>query len=825
MLELKNINKDYITKYLVVNAIKDFSIKFRKSEFVSILGPSGCGKTTLLNIIGGLDQYTSGDLIINDKSTKQYKSRDWDSYRNHTIGFVFQSYNLIMHLNVWENIELSLKLSGISKEKREEKVKLVLEKVGLADKANALPNELSGGQMQRVAIARALVNDPDILLADEPTGALDSETSVQVLELLKEISLDRLVIMVTHNPDLAYKYSTRIVKMLDGRLIEDSNPFEEEEEIVENSSNKTSMSFLTALKLSFKNMLTKKARTILIALAGSIGIIGIALILSMSHGFQKYIDDVQESSLAEYPLTIEKESVDYSFLTDLIRDIGEGKKDNVDHIEVRNILVSFSKGMQESSIRNDMRALKKFIDENEELQKLASTIRYKYNSSFYVFPGGDNPDPNVVYPLPAALSQMRRYITWEELIDSKSVIDNKYELLSGTLPQNSNDVVVVLNAKGEISDIALYMLGERTMNDLLSAFNGVSNDDDFPKEYDLNYFIGKKLRYISDSDLFELVEVDVENEETHEVTKEKRVKQVIDLTKLTQTTEDYQKIYEVIMSKARFLNICGVVKSKSTTTISASAFIGGATYSSGLRKDIVDYNVASDVVKAQFESKDVSLFDGKPFSENGLVSADVAYQMALEALGYADKDNPDKILIYASTFENKDKIISILEDYNKGKSENDKIKYTDDLSILMSSISEIINAVSYVLIAFVSVSLIVSSIMIGVITYISVLERTKEIGVLRSIGASKKDISRVFNAETLIIGFISGLMGVLISLVLLIPINIIIKSLTQIPNMGRLPFIGAIALVIISTLLTLIAGIIPSRIAAKKDPVKALRTD
>ena len=825
MLELKNINKDYITKYLVVNAIKDFSIKFRKSEFVSILGPSGCGKTTLLNIIGGLDQYTSGDLIINDKSTKQYKSRDWDSYRNHTIGFVFQSYNLIMHLNVWENIELSLKLSGISKEKREEKVKSVLEKVGLADKANALPNELSGGQMQRVAIARALVNDPDILLADEPTGALDSETSVQVLELLKEISLDRLVIMVTHNPDLAYKYSTRIVKMLDGRLIEDSNPFEEEEEIVENSSNKTSMSFLTALKLSFKNMLTKKARTILIALAGSIGIIGIALILSMSHGFQKYIDDVQESSLAEYPLTIEKESVDYSFLTDLIRDIGEGKKDNVDHIEVRNILVSFSKGMQESSIRNDMRALKKFIDENEELQKLASTIRYKYNSSFYVFPGGDNPDPNVVYPLPAALSQMRRYITWEELIDSKSVIDNKYELLSGTLPQNSNDVVVVLNAKGEISDIALYMLGERTMNDLLSAFNGVSNDDDFPKEYDLNYFIGKKLRYISDSDLFELVEVDVENEETHEVTKEKRVKQVIDLTKLTQTTEDYQKIYEVIMSKARFLNICGVVKSKSTTTISASAFIGGATYSSGLRKDIVDYNVASDVVKAQFESKDVSLFDGKPFSENGLVSADVAYQMALEALGYADKDNPDKILIYASTFENKDKIISILEDYNKGKSENDKIKYTDDLSILMSSISEIINAVSYVLIAFVSVSLIVSSIMIGVITYISVLERTKEIGVLRSIGASKKDISRVFNAETLIIGFISGLMGVLISLVLLIPINIIIKSLTQIPNMGRLPFIGAIALVIISTLLTLIAGIIPSRIAAKKDPVKALRTD
>lgn len=825
MLELKNINKDYITKYLVVNAIKDFSIKFRKSEFVSILGPSGCGKTTLLNIIGGLDQYTSGDLIINDKSTKQYKSRDWDSYRNHTIGFVFQSYNLIMHLNVWENIELSLKLSGISKEKREEKVKLVLEKVGLADKANALPNELSGGQMQRVAIARALVNDPDILLADEPTGALDSETSVQVLELLKEISLDRLVIMVTHNPDLAYKYSTRIVKMLDGRLIEDSNPFEDEEEIVENSSNKTSMSFLTALKLSFKNMLTKKARTILIALAGSIGIIGIALILSMSHGFQKYIDDVQESSLAEYPLTIEKESVDYSFLTDLIRDIGEGKKDNVDHIEVRNILVSFSKGMQESSIRNDMRALKKFIDENEELQKLASTIRYKYNSSFYVFPGGDNPDPNVVYPLPAALSQMRRYITWEELIDSKSVIDNKYELLSGTLPQNSNDVVVVLNAKGEISDIALYMLGERTMNDLLSAFNGVSNDDDFPKEYDLNYFIGKKLRYISDSDLFELVEVDVENEETHEVTKEKRVKQVIDLTKLTQTTEDYQKIYEVIMSKARFLNICGVVKSKSTTTISASAFIGGATYSSGLRKDIVDYNVASDVVKAQFESKDVSLFDGKPFSENGLVSADVAYQMALEALGYADKDNPDKILIYASTFENKDKIISILEDYNKGKSENDKIKYTDDLSILMSSISEIINAVSYVLIAFVSVSLIVSSIMIGVITYISVLERTKEIGVLRSIGASKKDISRVFNAETLIIGFISGLMGVLISLVLLIPINIIIKSLTQIPNMGRLPFIGAIALIIISTLLTLIAGIIPSRIAAKKDPVKALRTD
>lgn len=825
MLELKNIKKDYQTKYLTVHAIKDLSIAFRKSEFVSILGPSGCGKTTLLNLIGGLDRYNSGDLIINGRSTKEYNNKEWDAYRNHTIGFVFQSYNLIMHLNVLENVEMSLKLAGMSKALREEKVLQVLKKVGLEDKAKALPNELSGGQMQRVAIARALVNDPEIVLADEPTGALDSETSIQILDLLKEIASDRLVIMVTHNPDLALNYSTRIVEMLDGKLVNDSNPYQ-----VDNAENgdsvngkKPSMSFMTALKLSFKNMLTKKARTILVSLAGSIGIIGIALILAMSHGFQTYINEVQESALAEYPLSITRQAVDYSFLTDLIRDIGEGEVEEVDEIKVRNILVRFSEGMQENKTVNDLKALKTFLDNNEEIQKLSTQIKYNYNTDFYCFAGGDNPDPYCINPLPSSLQMMRGFVQWEELIDSKSVNDNKYELLAGSMPDEPNEIIVVLNGKGEISDLALYMLGERSMADLLAAYQGSKTDNDFAKTYDFDYFVGKELRFVTDSDFYELETVTIDNgEETKE---EQRIRQIVDINKDNFTQEDLMNIYGIITKKAMTLKISGVVKSTTTSTTSPSAFIGGVAYNHQLNDLVIAHNMESNVVKTQYASKDINLFDGSEFKDDGIYSKEDYFNAVMNALGYANVEDPRSILIYANTFENKDRIIEILEEYNKGKSEDDKIKYTDQLGILMNSISTIINAVSYVLIAFVSVSLVVSSIMIGVITYISVLERTKEIGVLRSIGASKKDISRVFNAETLIIGFVSGALGILISLLFLIPINEIIKHLTEIANMGRLPLGGAIALIVVSTLLTLIAGIIPSRIAAKRDPVKALRSE
>jgi len=816
MLELRDITKKYTTSSIAVEALKGISVKFRNRDFVSVLGPSGCGKTTLLNIIGGLDSYTSGDLLIDGRSTKEYKDKDWDTYRNHTIGFVFQSYNLIMHLNVFENVELALKLSGVSMEERKQKVDNVLNKVGLSDKAKSLPNELSGGQMQRVAIARALVNDPEILLADEPTGALDTETSVQVLDLLKEIAQDRLVIMVTHNPSLAEEYSTRIIKILDGNIIDDSNPFVEEiEEEVQTNKKKASMSFTTALRLSFKNMLTKKARTILVSLASSIGIIGIALILAMSHGFQKYIDDVQEKALSEYPLTIMNETVDYSFLTKMIRDLGNDNDKKIEEIGVNNILESLGSAVSENTVENDMVALKKYIDENEEFQKLCLDIKYTYNSKFYVYPDVTDESKeyfDVVYPLPATGGlNLRGLIGWTEFIDSENLLNNKYDLLAGVWPKEANEIIVILNANGELTDLALYMLGERSLSDLADSMSGNVNSEN-PKSYDLEYFIGKKLKMLTASDFYK-TKVDSGDG----ITAQQIAKYNSSNTALLQLLLDENVATDLV--------ITGVVKSKDLNTTNVSAFLGGIGFNTSLYDLVVDLNSTSEVIKAQYESTDINILNGLPFDDAENVKYNYTYKSILELLGYANKDNPESILIYPSSFENKDRIIELLDEYSDSLPGDEKLSYTDELGLLMSSVSDIVNVVSYVLIAFVSVSLVVSSIMIGVITYISVLERTKEIGVLRSIGASKRDISRVFNAETLIIGFISGVMGILISLLLLIPINLIIKHFTKISNMGRLPLLGAFILILISTILTLISGIIPSRIAAKKDPVKALRSE
>ncbi|MBR2891485.1 MAG: ABC transporter ATP-binding protein/permease [Bacilli bacterium] len=811
MLELKNIKKDYVTDSNTTVALNGINLSFRRNEFVSILGPSGCGKTTLLNIIGGLDRYTSGDLIINGKSTKEYKDKDWDTYRNHTIGFVFQSYNLIMHLTVEENVELALTLSGVNDQERKIRTKEVLEKVGLLDKAKSLPNQLSGGQMQRVAIARALINDPEILLADEPTGALDSTTGIQIMGLLKEIAKDKLVVMVTHNPELALEYSTRIIKIKDGEIISDSDPVVEKLEVVkeENQTNKTHMSFFTALKLSFKNMLTKKARTILVSFAGSIGIIGIALILSMSAGFQNYIDDIQEKALAEYPLTITSSQRDYSFIMNIIQDVTtDSDEEKSDKIVVSNILAEFSKQMLQSEIKNDLESFKTFLDGNNEIQNITTDIIYTYESSFYVYP--ENKDPNSIYPLPKATG-MQGYANWVELLDSESLLENKYELLAGSWPKEYNEIVLIVNYKGEVSDICLYMLGERTYSDLIASMDGSIAIDEYAKEYNLDYFLGKELNMVVKSDFYER---NTDTTDPNKIFKKVASFDVAD-----------KELAKIIEDKSEALKIVGVIKPNSSSALDFSTFLGGIGHINDLKLHVVEKNMQSPIITEQLKHPTMDIVKGTEITASLNSTQEEQFRSVLRGYGYADIKVPDNIQIYPKSFADKERIVEIIDEYNNSVPKAKQITYTDDVEIMISSVSEIVDAVSYVLIAFVSVSLIVSSIMIGVITYISVLERTREIGVLRSIGASKKDISRVFNAETLIIGFLSGVFGIGVSLLLLLPINVIIEYLTKVPNMGQLPLVGAISLIIISTCLTLIAGIVPSMIAAKKDPVVALRTE
>lgn len=819
MLKLNNIVKDYYVGETVVHALKGINVEFRKSEFVSILGASGCGKTTLLNIVGGLDKYTSGDLIINNVSTKNYTDNDWDTYRNHSIGFVFQSYNLIPHQSVLNNVELALTLSGVSKQERKAKAIEALKKVGLENEINKKPNQLSGGQMQRVSIARAIVNNPEIILADEPTGALDTITSIQVMDILKEIAKDRLVIMVTHNPELADKYSTRIIRLVDGVIKSDSNPYVSEEQVVNEEikpkkKKNSAMSFWTAFALSLNNLMTKKARTLLTAFAGSIGIIGIALILSLSSGFQSYINKVQEDTLSTYPLTIETTSINYTQMLESY----QGKKEidhELDKVYPNNVMQEMLKAIKDGMKANDLKAFKEYLDNNEELKDYVSDIQYVYNAKMNIYSDKYDEDKNnrlvpssfeMSFPGSSASSSMMNtmmstYQIWTEIINNDSLLSSQYELLgkNSRWPSSYNEVVVVVDSNNEITDYVLFALGLLDSSELMKM---LMIDGYVPKTraYTYDEILSLNFKLVLDSDYYQK-----------------------DGSLYTDISED-PKIMKNILDNALNIKVVGIVRAK--TQASAASITGAVGYTHALTEYVVENNFNSDVVRDQLDSKTKSVITGKEFTkdENGEYS-ETEYYNELVKVGYARLDTPSMINIYPASFEAKDKITEIITNYNNSVEKDKQIQYTDYIGLMMSSVTTIINAISYVLISFVSISLVVSSIMIGIITYISVLERTKEIGVLRSIGARKKDISRVFNAETIIIGLVSGLIGIGLTIILDIPINLLLKSLIQINNIAKLPVMGGVILVLISVFLTFIAGLIPSRIAAKKDPVIALRTE
>ena len=980
MLKLTNIVKSYLAGSTKVEALKGISIEFRKNEFVSVLGQSGCGKTTLLNIIGGLDQYDSGDMSINNRSTKNFKDKDWDSYRNHSIGFVFQSYNLIPHQTVLSNVELALTLSGVSKSERRRRAEEALAKVGLSDQLNKRPNQMSGGQMQRVAIARALVNDPEILLADEPTGALDSETSVQIMEILKEISKDKLIIMVTHNPELAEKYSTRIVKLLDGEIINDSDPYDseyileapEKKKALNKKGGKMSMSFLTALSLSLNNLMTKKARTFMTSFAGSIGIIGIALIMALSNGINLYINRVQEDTLSSYPIQIAAETVDMSSLiTNLMGSNDKKANHELDAVYSNSIMYELINTMNSAEVEtNNLKKFKEFIEKDESIKQYISAVQYSYDLDLSIYTkdsdnkivksdvsellsgiyGAENSMMNTGYQ--QAFAKMN---VWTEILsdqDGKGINEltkSQYDCIYGEWPKNYNEVVLIVDKNNEISDLCLYALGLKTSDELTEVFASAMKQEQLDtKETKYSYkdICSKTFKLIPTSTCYQISE-DGTNKD------------------LRESDAGLKFVYDSGID----IKISGIVRPNEEAL--SSSMSGSIGYTRDLTTRIVEIAEKSDIVKKQMKSPDTDIFTGLPFKVEGTSqssvtdkanafkayaeslsiadraelytsmmsepnddyvksqvdaaigqmtveqlrqmltqayaqqmgsntddvadyinkmddktvmeyaeeaigeqarekysaekreyygamtatalnellghalpnfteeelahfydtlmpeTASVTYEDAMKKLGFVDLNSPTAINIYASSFDNKDNISKEIAKYNeKQKTEDDKIDYTDYVQLMMSSITTIINAISYVLMAFVAISLIVSSIMIGIITYISVLERTKEIGILRSIGASKSDISRVFNAETLIIGFAAGVIGIVITVLLCIPITAVVRALTDINNISAaLPFGGAIILVIISMLLTFFAGLIPSGVAAKKDPVEALRTE
>lgn len=872
MLELKNIVKEYHVADETINALNNVSIKFRENEFVSILGPSGCGKTTLLNIIGGLDRYTSGDLIINGRSTKEYKDRDWDTYRNHSIGFIFQSYNLIPHQTVLENVELALTLAGVSKEERRTRAKEVLTKVGLGDKLNNRPNQLSGGQMQRVAIARALINDPDILLADEPTGALDTKTSIQILELLKEVASDRLIIMVTHNPELAEQYSTRIIKLLDGKVIDDSNPVREEEVIKTkekvDKKEKASMSFFTALSLSFRNMLTKKGRTIMVAFAGSIGIIGIALILSVSYGFQAYIDRVEEDTLSSYPVMITEENTNMSSIISSFASSSKDENRPLDKIYSKLVLTQMLKAVSSETYQNNMTAFKAYIESQKDyLENYTLDIKYNYNITPYIYKADTNKvvqvNPNVLFSnmmgtmggmQATAMSAMSS--CFDEKINNQKLLETQYEVLAGEWPDKNDDdyakkLIMVVDDNNEISDFILYALGIEDQDEMKDMIKDVLLGKEVAtevKEYTYEYMLSLKYKVLSYGDFYV---------------------QQID-TSWTDMSGDTEFLKNTINEKGIELSVGCIVRLR--PECSAGSLTSTLMYSSELIDMLIKHNNQTGIVQDQLTRSNIDVFTGKQFEipeitidtvnalfeiflaslpeeQRPLISAyfdslsdeekieqlkeyiktDATYEGNIDKLQYVDIDSPHSISLYPIDFNSKDKVTDFIADYNKQMLaqglEANVINYTDYIGLFLSSVTLILNIITYVLIGFVSVSLIVSSIMIGVITYISVIERTKEIGILRSVGASKKDVSRVFNAETLIIGFASGVIGILVTLLLIVPINLIINHVGNIANIAKLPFLGAIILILISMGLTLIAGIFPARFASKCDPVEALRTE
>lgn len=867
MLKLKNIKKTYVIGDEKVEALKGINIEFRKSEFVSILGQSGCGKTTLLNIIGGLDRYTSGDLIINGKSTKDFKDRDWDAYRNYSVGFVFQSYNLIGHQTVLSNVELALTISGVSRKERKQRAIKALKEVGLKEQIHKKPNQLSGGQMQRVAIARALVNNPDIILADEPTGALDTKTSVQVMEILKKISKDKLIIMVTHNPELAEKYSSRIIRILDGKITDDSDPIEhqKEEKNEDTKKRRTSMKFLTALRLSLNNLMTKKGRTILTSFAGSIGIIGIALILAISTGVQNYINKVEEDTLSSYPITIEESTVDMSSLmqsmsgenTDNTENKEEGKAYSAD---IMNDMITTLSNKKQS---NNLKELKKYLDDGDnEITKNSNSIKYGYDLNINLYRA--NKDNGIVRVNPSTVmnafgmgdmieaqnnsamssvfgsSMMTNTDICFEMLDNQQLLESQYDLVKGSWPKQYNEVVLVLKEDGRIDDYTLYSLGLKDQSELKDKWKAVENGEKLDENqestsYSYDDLLNLQFKLLLNSDYYQ--------------------KQ----NGLWINKEDDDNYLKEKINNAETIKIVGIIKQNEQSAVSTSV-TSGIGYTKQLKEYVVEKSNDAQIVKEQKENKDVNVFSGLKFPtdedtstmenltaeqrmamsklsseeiaqmmETYSANKDASYEKNLQKLGAVDIDTPTSISIYPKDFEAKDKISSAIEEYNQKQRDNGKeentISYTDIVGTMMKSVSQIINTISYVLIAFVAISLIVSSIMIGIITYISVLERTKEIGILRAIGASKKDISRVFNAETLIIGLISGLIGIGITVLLTLPINSMIYAVTGVRVVTAVPFKAGVVLVLISMFLTIIAGLIPAKIASKKDPVIALRTE
>ena len=826
MLELKNITKVYKTANITQKALNKVSIKFRDNEFVSILGASGSGKTTMLNIIGGLDRYTTGDLIINGISTKKYKDKNWDTYRNHKVGFVFQSYNLIAHQTALSNVELALTLSGVGKKERRKRAISALKKVGLKEHIYKKPSQMSGGQMQRVAIARALVNDPDILLADEPTGALDSKTSLQIMDLLKEIASDRLVIMVTHNPELANTYSTRIVKLKDGSIIDDSNPYDDD--ALDSDSyigKKTSMSFLTALSLSLNNLMTKKGRTFLTAFAGSIGIIGIALILSLSNGVSNYINDKEEEALSNYPITIEKNSMDMaSMMMNMMKNKSKHYDDN--KIRSNNVLNDLLSSFKLKV--NNLKEFKEYLDSNKKIGKYANDIQYGYDLDINLYTkdvDGNNlkVNPTNIYEDLGVISRFMQFSdnnnVFQELFDSEKMLLDNYDLVAGNLPNNYNEVVIMVDSNNEISDYTLYALGLKSKNELEEMVEKSENGQEVKsklEEYDYDDLLGLSYKLVLNSDYY-----------------------ILDNNIWIDKSENEDFINN-LLDDSEVIKVVGIIKSHEDTSLTTTGAIG---YTKDLTKYVIDKINDSDIVKAQKNNPEINVFTNKRFDDDtieidpsiymlseaeiksyidNIMNNKSSYEDNLKKLGSIDMNNPDTLKIYPKDFKSKDEIVQIINNYNKGKKENDKITYNDTVGMMMKSVTSIVNIISYVLIAFVGISLVVSSIMIGIITYISVLERRKEIGILRAIGARKKDISRVFNAEAIIEGLSAGILGIIITLLLSFIVNIIVSNIFAVHNIMNLPIVAIFVLIFISVFLTFIAGLVPSKIASRKDPVIAL---
>ncbi len=877
MLKLKGIHKEYASGALKVEALRGVDIAFRRNEFVAILGPSGCGKTTLLNIIGGLDRYTAGDLMIKGRSTREYTDKDWDSYRNHSVGFVFQSYNLIPHQTVLSNVELALTIAGVSPKERRRRAVEALKKVGLGDQLKKKPNEMSGGQMQRVAIARALVNDPEILLADEPTGALDSETSVQIMEALKEIARDRLVIMVTHNPELAARYATRTVRLLDGRVTDDSDPYDGGEETAEaDGKGYAGMRFATALRLSLNNLMTKKGRTFMVALAGSIGIIGIALILSLSNGVNEYIKSVEEDTLALYPLTIESETMDQMALMTSLMSLrqSDGEQRETGRIYSSNILGDMLNAMVSEVNENDLQGFKAYLESTGDMEGLLSGVGYEYATTLQIY--NENAVGGVLQVNPSTLidsmtnstmmSDMNELASMSSMSSMSSMasmynmnaffelldVDGQgggYELLAGRMPQRYDEVLFVVGENDDISDTTLYTLGMRDQSQVQTLFMTLLSGGTIENEtvsYTPEELLRQQYTLVLPGNLYQQDENGV----------------------FAYIGDDEERFAAALADGVK-LRVVGVARGAANSLLSSFA-AGGVGYTHDLVEYVVTANNETAAVLAQKANAETDIFSGIRFdggagmeptpemleaymatlpeemramaagmSQETLLNmmaeqmksqtTTATYETNMALLSATDLDTPTQIKIYPKDFESKEKIVELIDAYNdrmraEGR-EGSVIRYTDYVGSLMSSVTTIIDIISYVLIAFVSISLVVSSIMIGIITYISVLERTKEIGILRAMGASKKDVSRVFTAETLLIGLVAGLLGILVTWLLTFPINAVIRSLADISAAAVLPMGGAVILVAISMALTVIAGFIPSRVAAKKDPVVALRTE